>query len=104
MSKIYTYQLLPKAITEIEIAYDYYNTINSLLGERFLSEINDTITTACKYPLSRSYYWNNFRAVLLPSFPYFLFYTLKKEELIFYALFPAKDNPDKLKQRLKIKS
>jgi hypothetical protein len=30
MSKIYTYQLLPKAITEIEIAYDYYNTINSL--------------------------------------------------------------------------
>lgn len=103
MSKIYTYQLLPKTVTEIENAYDYYNSISILLGEKFLSEINDTIITVCKYPLSRSYYWNNFRAVLLPSFPYFLFYAVKKEELIFYALFPAKDNPDKLKQRLKIK-
>ncbi|MCA6362360.1 MAG: hypothetical protein IM638_04940 [Bacteroidetes bacterium] len=76
--------------------YDYYLTINRALAERFLSEIDDTIMIVRRFPLSRSHFWKNYRLVLLPSFPYFLCYTIEEQKLVFHAVFPAKDDPDKI--------
>jgi hypothetical protein len=104
MRKPYSYQILPKTTGEIESAFEYYNQISPPLGENLMAEVKDTISIACQFPLSRSYYWYKFRAILLPTFPYFLIYSIKKEELIFYAFFPARENPEKLKRRLNIKS
>ncbi|MCU0433606.1 MAG: type II toxin-antitoxin system RelE/ParE family toxin [Bacteroidia bacterium] len=101
MAPVRKYKLLRKANIDILATYDYYSLISKDLGDRFWEEIQETIQIVCKYPLSRSLYWNNFRAVLLPSFPYLLVYVVKPDMLVFHSLSHARENPEKFKRQVK---
>lgn len=92
-----SYNLIIKeeAKEDIDDTFFWYNRINTKLGQRFIDEVEDVIFHIKNYPLHFQVVEHNFRQRILQSFPYLVIYKVIGNEVIVYALFPAKDNPKK---------
>ena len=60
------------------------------LGERFLDEVGRAIKTLETDADRFSLYYRSFRRILLPRFPYKLFYLLDEKQVIVFRVLHAK--------------
>lgn len=79
-----------RAEHDIEEARNWYNQRQPDLGSSFLDEVSRAIqaleTDADRFPI----YYRSFRRILLPRFPYKLFYLLDSERVVVFRVLHAK--------------
>jgi len=80
----------PRAEEDIRQAQLWYEQCQAGLGDQFISEMGRAIksleTNADRFPI----YYRNFRRILLPRFPYKLFYLLDEKRVIVFRVLHAK--------------
>ncbi|MFM6926053.1 MAG: type II toxin-antitoxin system RelE/ParE family toxin [Ferruginibacter sp.] len=93
----YTLVILKAAADDTKEAYDYYEEIQTGLGDRFLAEVLVRFNEISHHP---QYYGfidaqHSIRDVKLKSFPYLVVYEMEDNSVIVYSIHCAYRNPDK---------
>ncbi len=77
-------------------AYWWYEEQLPGLGERFLNEIEHSFTKLANAPYSYSLLQENYRQLILKRFPYKIVFEVVEKNVVIYAVFHSKRDPDKL--------
>ena len=93
----YRLVILKSAANDVSEAYNYYETIKSGLGERFLAERLVRLNDITRHP---KYYGfidvqHIIRDVRLRNFPYLAVYEIEHDAVIFYSIHNGYRHPDK---------
>lgn len=92
---IFTIELRPLALMDLQDAYDYYNLINENLGEEFLKELQTFLNKIESFPYTYSYVKEPIRQGKIKRFPYDVIYEVKDDKILVYSIFMAKQDPNK---------
>lgn len=94
-----SYQLiiLKTATEDTEEAFNFYEKIQTGLGDRFLAEVLQRFEEISKHP---QYYGfideqHMIRDVKLKSFPYLVVYEVDEDKIIVYSIHCCSKHPDK---------
>jgi len=79
-------ELLEPAYIEYQEAVDFYNLQSKGLGEKFIIEIDRTISIIKNYPESFSGFTQNTRKAGVSVFPYNIIYTIHKSYIEILAI------------------
>jgi toxin ParE1/3/4 len=85
-----------KAKIELEQAFEWYESQRRGLGFEFLDCIEVSIKTIQSFPQMYPVVYNNFRRNVVRRFPFSIFYTIEKHEIIIHAIFDTRQHPSKL--------
>lgn len=86
----------PRAETDLSQARDWYENEHAGLGIEFLVEIANVIANLVQDPERRPDYYRGFRRVLIPRFPYKLFYRLQDDRVVVFRVLHAHRNHPQL--------
>ena len=91
-----------EAQTDTNDAYCYYESQQTGLGERFLNEISHFYKKLEKHPEYYSFTseTKTIRSIALKIFPYKIIYEIDGDEVIVFAVYHFRNNPDQLYKRL----
>ena len=81
---------------DVEIAFAWYEEQRYGLGLEFLDCVEAAIETIIQMPKLYARHHTNFRRALVRRFPFSIFYTLGKEEIIIHAVFDNRQDPERL--------
>ena len=84
-----------RAKLDIDAAMSWYKSQSKGLEFEFLDCVEATIQQVIKTPLIYPYRYKKFRAAFIKRFPYSVFYTVKDNEILVYAVFAHRLNPTK---------
>lgn len=87
-------EFLEPAYKEYQEAIKYYNLQNDGLGDRFIEEINRTISIISNYPELFSEYTVNTRKAVINIFPYNIIYSYKNDIITVIAIAHHHRKPD----------
>ena len=79
-------EFLEPAYIEYQEAVDFYNLQSKGLGEKFILEIDRTISIIKNYPESFTAYTQNTRKAGVSVFPYNIIYTIHKNYIEILAI------------------
>ena len=90
-----TYKLVFRKEVEddIVLAYHWYEVKSSGLGEEFIRVFRTSIAEVERHPMAWRKVYNEFRRCLLRRFPYAVYYTVKDDEILIYAVVHGARNP-----------
>lgn len=74
-------EFLEPAIIEFQDAIEFYNLQSEGLGDKFINEIDKTISIIKNYPEGFAEYTHHTRKAVVNIFPYNLIYSLHREKL-----------------------
>ena len=80
------YSFHPQAEKELEESENYYDSKSKVLGDRFRSEIETTISRIIKFPQGWHPLSKVVRRCRLTAFPYGLIYRLKNDQIRILAV------------------
>lgn len=89
MKLCYTY----RAKEDLEIAFAWYEDQRYGLGFEFLDCVEAAIETILQMPKLYARHHADFRRTLVRRFPFSIFYTLEKEEIVVHAVFDNRQDP-----------
>jgi len=93
---MYQLQILRQAREDMRSAADWYNTQQTNLGERFLSEVIKTLRLTELNPLHYEAKFNRqFRFAQVHNFPYLVIFKIKGELVVINAVLHTSRNPKK---------
>ena len=95
------YNLIIKAEAKEEIidAYNWYEDKQTELGERFINTIDEYFNSISLYPQQYHIEFNNMRKAVVKEFPFIIIFEIENNDVVVYAVFHTKQNPDKLKRK-----
>ena len=79
-------EFLEPAFLEYKEAIEFYGLQSEDLGEKFILEIDKTISIIKNYPEGYSEYTKNTRKAVVNIFPYNIIYSVYKEVIIIIAI------------------
>ena len=82
----------PQASADLEKARDWYEARRPGLGIEFVFTIRKALETLRANPLRYAVYYNGFRRVLLPRFPYKIFFRIEGERIIVFRVLHARQD------------
>ena len=97
----YTLRFLPDVDDDAVAAYKWYEEKSSGLGEDLLRMFYAFATEIQRNPLLYQEVHNKFRRRLLKRFPYAIYYSIKKNEVIVFGLFHCARNPQTIRDKLR---
>ncbi len=87
-------EFLAIAQTELDEAYQWYETQQKSLGLRFLNEIDASLRRMATYPESFIQINDGIRRCLVKRFPYGILYGIDAEKIIVVAIMHLHRKPD----------
>ncbi len=75
---IYTINITPAAIDDIQKGLSYYNSRAVNLGFAFTNEVDSSLKAIAKMPTAYGYRYKNIRAKLVSRFPYLIFFVINE--------------------------
>jgi len=84
-----------RAMTDIEIAFSWYEKQRQGLGYEFLDCIEQAVKNIIALPEMYQESYANFRSCVIRRFPFILFYTIEEEGLIVHSVFNNRQDPSK---------
>jgi len=87
-------KFLEPAYREYNEAIEFYNLQKSGLGDKFIEEIDRTISIIQNYPNSFPAYTGHTRKAVVNTFPYNIIYLIYKNEIIIFAIAHQHRIPD----------
>lgn len=85
-----------KARIDLDIAFTWYESQRYGLGFEFLDCVEAAITTIHQMPKLYAKHHSDFRRVLTRRFPFSIFYTIEKREIVVHAIFDNRQDPARL--------
>lgn len=82
-----------RALSDIDVAIEWYEAQQPGLGMRFLDALESQIKRISNYPLSYQLYYRDFRGCPLSRFPYLVFYTCAEDQIIVHSVFQVRQSP-----------
>ena len=79
-------EFLEPAYTEYQEAIEFYNLQSEGLGNKFISEIDRTISIIKNYPESFTNYSKHTRKAVVSIFPYNIIYSIRDKSIIITAI------------------
>ncbi len=92
-------RLRPAAAADIEDAYRWYEARLTGLGGEFLDAVDNAITKLVERPLAYAVVHRTVRRILLPRFPYGLFYVVANGTVEVVACFHVRRDPARWPRR-----
>ena len=95
------YNLIIKegAKNEILEAFDWYESKQIGLGKRFVNIIDEHFNKISLNPKKYPIEFDKMRKAVIKKFPFIIVFEIEKNDIIMYAVFHTKQNPDKLKRK-----
>lgn len=84
-----------RAKVDIDIAIGWYESQRKGLGLEFLNCLEGTINHILENPKLYSVKYKAFRSALIRRFPFSVFYTIEKSDVVVYAVFDNRQDPVK---------
>ncbi len=81
---------------DLDIAFAWYEGQRHGLGFEFLDCVEAAIETIIQMPKLYTKHHDNFRRALARRFPFSIFYTIEKKEIIVHAIFDNRQDPARL--------
>ncbi len=97
----YKIALLPKAIDDFNASIDWYASINLLLAQQFISEIENSFKLILNNPFLFQTSVGDFKVVNTERFPFKIVYRIQANDIVIIAIFHHKRNPKKITARIK---
>ncbi len=91
---------LLSADIDIQQAYEYYENYQAGRGELFLRHLDAAVTHLRLFPKIAPVFHGNYRRLLVPRYPYGIFYTLESPRIIVVAVTHFQQNPRDILRRL----
>ncbi len=89
----YPVSLAPLAETDLEDAKHWYEERRKGLGEEFVFSIDATLNSISRNPLLFRVIKKGIRRALTKRFPFAVFFTIEKHEIIILAVLHCRRNP-----------
>ena len=89
----------PAAAGDIEAAFLWYEQQRAGLGEEFLAAVRSALDDISSHPAKYPVIHRETRRVLLPRFPYQLFYRVYDEAIVVVACMHGRRNPIQWRSR-----
>lgn len=84
-----------RAIIDVDIAAGWYEAQRKGLGVEFLTSLEGTIERIQENPKLYSVKYKRTRSALVRKFPFSVFYTIEKSEVVVHAVFDNRQDPIK---------
>jgi len=84
-----------RAKVDIDIAMGWYEGQRKGLGLEFLNCLEGAINLILENPKLFSIKYKRFRSALIRRFPFSVFYTIEKSEIVVHAVFDNRQDPAK---------
>lgn len=84
-----------RAETDIDIAMGWYENQRQGLGIEFLNCLEEAGSRILESPELYSVKYKRLRGVLVRRFPFTVFYTIEKTEILVHAVFDNRKDPEK---------
>ena len=91
--------LRPIAASEVEDAYEWYQSKGDGLGERFLAELESVLHRVAKQPARIHVLRRDTRRALLSRFPYSVLFRELADRILVVAVFHARRDPRRVIDR-----
>jgi len=91
---------LLSADIDIQEAYEYYEDYQEGRGTLFMSHLDAAFTYLRNFPEIAPLFHGRYRRLLIPRFPYGIFYTLESNRVIIAAVMNLQQNPAVIRRRL----
>ncbi len=90
----YLIKINKRAFNDIQKALSYYDTIDALIADKFLSNVNRTINSIASNPFFQNRY-ADVRCIVIPKFPYMIHFQVneKKNFVVIRAVINTSKNP-----------
>jgi plasmid stabilization system protein ParE len=92
--------LTATATQHMEQALTWYADIGPALGKRFAQAVQHTFNRALNQPAQFKIAIPPFRRLLVPHFPYEIFYAYDDDKLVVYSVFHTAQDPAKWQENL----
>jgi plasmid stabilization system protein ParE len=89
------------ATDDVRAIHSWYDTQQEGLGARFVSSLDLAAGLISQHPLSCPVAYRGIRRVLLPGFPYALFYLSQPDTVVVLACLHQSRNPRTVRKRLR---
>ncbi len=89
----------PEAESDIDDAYQWYESQRKSLGDNFLLCIEEAISRASRNPPIYSIIYKEVRRVLIHRFPFGIFFINRESSISVIAVIHARRNPSTWKER-----
>ena len=96
----YNLVIKEEAKNEIIKAYQWYESKQANLGNRFINLLDDYFFRIKTTPYTFPKKLNDMRQVTIKEFPYIVIFEVEKEDVIVYAVFNTNQNPNKWQNRI----
>lgn len=83
-----------RARNDLEIAFTWYERQKRGLGHEFLDCVEGAAKNIRDYPEMYGICYQSFRRCVLRRFPFSIFYTIEKTDIIIHSIFNNRQNPD----------
>jgi len=90
----------PFAELDLQVAYEWYDLNKEDLGQEFLTEVENTLNRIHQNPQQYQKTKGQIRMAVVKRFPFGVFYFIKEDVIIVFAIFHFSRNPQILKKRL----
>ncbi|MFH0784631.1 MAG: type II toxin-antitoxin system RelE/ParE family toxin [Pseudomonadota bacterium] len=85
-----------EAKEDLVIAFEWYEGQRRGLGFEFLDCVEAAIETILQMPKLYAKQHDSFRRTLVRRFPFSIFYTIEKKEIVIHAIFDNRQDPVRL--------
>jgi plasmid stabilization system protein ParE len=89
----------PEVRTELDDAYNWYESQQLGLGDEFLDCVNEALNRICLIPESYTVVYRDIRRVIVRRFPYIVYYRIVSSRVIVTAIFHGQRNPKSWQNR-----
>lgn len=93
-------RLRPEAEQDLVEAATWYEVNQPGLGQQFLDEVQETLSSISEQPLAYTLVYRSVRRALLSRFPFGVFYVMSDPTLIVVAVLHGSRHPHSWKGRL----
>ncbi|MFM2429512.1 MAG: hypothetical protein RLZZ511_725 [Cyanobacteriota bacterium] len=85
--------------SEIDQAYEWYESQRPELGDEFLECIHQQVNLICQVPEAYRVIYRDVRRVLVKRFPYAIYYRIISSRIIIIAVIHTRKNQNKIRLR-----
>jgi plasmid stabilization system protein ParE len=97
----YRVRLRPELLDDVSEAYAWYEERANGLGDEFLRAFYAAIARIQRNPTLFRKAYSEFRRLFLRRFPFFLYYRIEDETIVFILLFHCARNPRIIRRELR---
>jgi len=94
-------RLRPEAVADLNDAYAWYKAGGKRVLRALRSELRAAFARIRENPGQFPKFDEDFHRMVLQKFPYAIYYLVENRETIVVAVFPQRDDPERLARRLR---